>query len=277
MVPGVFNALTARLAEKAGFRAAYQSGAALSAGLAALPDVGLVTQTEFAAQAGYLTQAVEIPIISDADTGFGEPLAVERTIRLFEGAGLAGLHLEDQELPKRCGHLSGKNLVSREAMQAKIRAAAAARVDPAFVLIARTDARGVAGIDDALDRARAYLDAGADMIFPEALESPQEFERFAREINAPLMANMTEFGKSPLLTARQLAEMGYKAVLFPVTTLRVAMKAVRTALEQLAAEGTQRGFLDTMQTRAELYELLGYAGYEERDRKYFEGLHDPAH
>lgn len=271
MIPGVFNALVARLAERAGFQAAYQSGAALSASLAALPDVGLVTQSEFAEQARYLTQAVSIPIISDADTGFGEPLSVERTIRLFEGAGLAGLHLEDQELPKRCGHLSGKSVVSRDVMVAKIRAAVAARIDPQFVIIARTDARAIHGMDDALDRARAYLDAGADMIFPEALENPAEFERFAREIQSPLIANMTEFGKSPLLTAGQLTEMGFKAVLFPVTMLRVAMKAVEIALGKLAAEGTQQGFVDAMQTRAELYDLLGYTGFETRDQTYFGG------
>jgi methylisocitrate lyase len=268
-IPGVFNALTARLAERAGFRALYQSGAALSAGVAAVPDVGLVTQTEFADQARYLTRAVTVPVISDADTGFGEPLAVERTVELFEGAGLAGLHLEDQELPKRCGHLSGKTLISREAMSAKIEAAVAARNDESFAIIARTDARGVEGIDAALDRAKAYLDAGADMIFPEALEAPAEFERFAREIKAPLIANMTEFGKSPLLSVRQLATMGYRGVLFPVTLLRTAMKAVETALARLAAEGTQTGFLDSMQTRAELYDLLGYADFDQRDREYF--------
>ncbi len=271
VIPGVFNALVARLAERAGFKAVYQSGAALSASLAALPDVGLVTQTEFAEQARYLTQAVSIPVISDADTGFGEPLSVERTIRVFEAAGLAGLHLEDQELPKRCGHLSGKSVVSTATMQAKIRAAVAARSDRDFVIIARTDARAVHGIDEALARAKAYLDAGADAIFPEALETPQEFARFAREVRAPLIANMTEFGKSPLLTARQLTEMGYKGVLFPVTMLRVAMKGVETALARLATEGTQLGFVDTMQTRAELYDLLGYTGFEARDQAYFGG------
>lgn len=271
MIPGVFNALAARLAERAGFHAVYQSGAALSASLAALPDVGLVTQTEFAEQGRYLAQAVTIPVISDADTGFGEPLSVERTIRLFEAAGLAGLHLEDQELPKRCGHLSGKSVVGRETMQGKIRAAVAARVDPDFAIIARTDARAVHGIDEALARARAYIDAGADAIFPEALETPAEFERFAREIRVPLIANMTEFGKSPLLTAPQLTGMGYKAVLFPVTMLRVAMKAVEAALGRLAKEGTQQGFVDSMQTRAELYDLLGYTGFEARDQAYFGG------
>jgi len=268
-IPGVFNALTARMAERAGFRALYQSGAALSAGLAALPDVGLLTQTEFAEQARYLTQAVKVPVISDADTGFGEALAVERTVELFERAGLAGLHLEDQEMPKRCGHLSGKNLVGREYMVAKIKAAIAARHDPAFVVIARTDARSVAGPDEALARARAYVDAGADMIFPEALESAAEFERFAREIKLPLLANMTEFGKSPLFTVKQLADMGYRGVLFPVTLLRTAMKAVETALGRLAAEGSQTGFLDSMQTRAQLYDLLGYDDFDARDKRYF--------
>jgi methylisocitrate lyase len=268
-IPGVFNSLSARMAQRAGFQALYQSGAALSAGLAGLPDVGLITQTEFADQARYLTQAVTVPVISDADTGFGEVLAVERTVELFEGAGLAGLHLEDQSLPKRCGHLSGKTLVSREAMTAKIRAAVAARHEGSFVVIARTDARAVAGFDDALDRAKAYLDAGADMIFPEALESATEFERFARELPAPLIANMTEFGKSPLLSVKELGSMGYRAVLFPVTLFRTAMKAVETALACLAAEGTQVNFIETMQSRAELYDLLGYADFDKRDRQYF--------
>jgi methylisocitrate lyase len=231
--------------------------------------VGLLTQTEFATQAGYLCQAVEIPVISDADTGFGEALSVERTVRLFERAGLAGLHLEDQELPKRCGHLSGKTVVSIDAMVAKIRAAVAARHDPDFVIIARTDARAVHGIDHAVNRAAAYLDAGADVIFPEALENREEFEHFARAISAPLIANMTEFGKSPLLSQQQLADLGYRAVLFPVTIFRVAMKAAETALATLASEGTQGSLLSTMQTRAELYDLLRYEGFDTRDRAYF--------
>jgi methylisocitrate lyase len=270
MIPGAFNALSARLAERAGFRAVYQSGAALSAGLA-LPDVGLVTQTEFAEQGRYLVDAVSIPVISDADTGFGEALAVERTVSLFESAGLAGLHLEDQQLPKRCGHLSGKSLVTRDEMVAKLKAAVAARRDPSFVIIARTDARAVEGFDAAVKRAHAYVEAGADMIFPEALETPEEFGQFARAVQVPLIANMTEFGKSPLLSAQELAKLGYAAVLFPVTTLRVALKAVETALGQIAREGTQKGLLDRMQTRAELYELLDYDGFEERDRSYFGG------
>src|SRR5579871_2001279 len=194
-IPGAFNALVARMAERAGFAAVYQSGAALSAGLAALPDVGLLTQSEFTEQARYLASAVDIPVISDADTGFGEPLAVERTVEQFERAGLAGLHLEDQELPKRCGHLSGKSLVSCAEMVSKLKAAVAARRDPSFVIIARTDSRASEGLEVAIDRAQAYVEAGADMIFPEALESPDEFGRFASAVKVPLLANMTEFGK----------------------------------------------------------------------------------
>ncbi len=270
-VPGVFNALAARMAERAGFAAVYQSGAALSAGLAAVPDVGLITQTEFASQGGYLARAVSIPVISDADTGFGTPLGVERTVQLYEAAGLAGLHLEDQESPKRCGHLSGKSLIGRDDMVAKIKAAIRARKAPEFVVIARTDARGVASFDEARDRARAYVDAGADMVFPEALETAAEFERFAREVPAPLIANMTEFGKSPLLSRSQLAGMGYRAVLFPVTVFRAAMQAAGAALARLADEGTQREFLGTLQTRTELYDLLDYAEFDQRDRSYFGG------
>jgi methylisocitrate lyase len=269
LIPGVFNALTARLAERAGFRAVYQSGAALSASLAAVPDVGLVTQTEFAEQGRYLASAVSIPVISDADTGFGEALAVERTVATFESAGLAGLHLEDQQMPKRCGHLSGKSLVSASEMVSKLKAAVAARRDPSFVIIARTDARATEGIEAAIERAHAYIEAGADMIFPEALESPDEFGRFASAVKVPLLANMTEFGKSPLLSAAELAKLGYAAALFPVTMLRVAAKAVEDALAQLAQDGSQKGFVDRMQTRAELYELLDYTGFEARDQAYF--------
>ena len=269
-VPGVFNALTARLAERAGFEAVYQSGASLSAGLAAVPDIGLLTATEFVTQGRYLAQAVSIPVISDADTGFGEPLAVERTVQQYETAGLAGLHLEDQEMPKRCGHLNGKTLVSTADMVAKIRAAVTARKDPAFVIIARTDARGVEGFDAAIARSHAYLAAGADLIFPEALETAAEFGAFATAVKAPLLANMTEFGKSPLLSLAELSDLGYAAVLFPVTLFRVAMQAVETAVNQLAAEGTQRNFVDTMQTRKRLYELLDYSDYDRRDQQYSE-------
>jgi methylisocitrate lyase len=268
-IPGVFNALAARMAERAGFHAVYQSGAALSASLAGVPDVGLLTQTEFAEQGRYLAAAVSVPVLSDADTGFGEALSIERTVRLFESAGLAGLHLEDQQLPKRCGHLSGKALVSREVMVSNVTAAVAARRDPDFMIIARTDARGVEGLDAAIDRARAYVDAGADAIFPEALESRDEFARFAESVSAPLVANMTEFGRSPLLSVAELGELGYAAVLFPVTLLRIAMKSIERGLAEIMQHGTQQPLLDQMQTRAELYDLLAYAEFEERDRRYF--------
>jgi methylisocitrate lyase len=270
MMPGVFNPLVARIAERAGFQAVYLSGAALSASYG-LPDVGLVTLTEFVAAAKAITAATPLPLVCDADTGFGEAFNVERTVREFEAAGVAGIHLEDQELPKRCGHLSGKQLVEPNEMAAKLRAAAAARRDPDFLLIARTDARGVNGFDDAVKRARLYRDAGADAIFPEALESADEFARFAKEMPGPLLANMTEFGKSPLLDARQLADLGYRLILYPVSALRIALRAVESFFAELKKGGTQKDAVGRMLTRAELYELLGYTGYEERDREYFGG------
>ena len=222
-VPGVFNPLIARLAERAGFQAVYLSGAALSAA-AAVPDVGLLSVTEFVEQARAITRATTLPLLCDADTGFGEALNTERTVQLFEEARAAGIHLEDQQLPKRCGHLSGKHLVAAEEMAAKIRAAVAARSDPDFVIVARTDARSVHGFDDAVRRARLYLDAGADAIFPEALESQEEFAAFARAVRAPLLANMTEFGRSPNLDFATLTDLGYRIVLYPVTLLRVALR-----------------------------------------------------
>jgi methylisocitrate lyase len=280
-VPGVFNALVARIAERLGFQAVYLSGAALSAATG-VPDIGLVTLTEFVDAAGAIAQATSLPLLCDADTGFGEALNVERTVRLFESAGVAGIHLEDQQMPKRCGHLSGKSLVEPEVMAAKIRAAVAARRDPDFVIIARTDARGVTGMDDAIRRAKLYLDAGADGIFPEALENEAEFAAFAKAMapsptgggeggvrGASLLANNTEFGKSPNLDVRRFAELGYRLVLFPVTAFRVALKATQDVLAAILKDGHQRDFLPRMLTRAELYELLNYSGYEERDRKYF--------
>jgi len=270
-VPGAFNALVGRLIEQAGYDAAYFSGAAFSAGTLGLPDVGLFTLTELAQHTAYLTRQVTIPVIVDADTGFGEAVNVERTIVELEAAGAAAIQLEDQVLPKRCGHLSGKSLVETEAMCAKLRAAAGARSDSSLVLLARTDARASLGLAEAIERAKRYLDAGADWIFPEALADAKEFEQFARAIDAPLVANMTEFGKSPLLPLDALAEMGYAAVLYPVTLLRTAMKAVEAALGVIATEGTQAELLDLMQSRQELYDLLGYSDYEARDREYFSG------
>ncbi|MDB5307452.1 MAG: prpB [Gemmataceae bacterium] len=267
-LPGVFNPLVAKVAERIGFRAVYLSGGALSAGNG-VPDIGLLTLTEFIQHAQLTAQATTLPVLCDADTGFGESLNVERTVRLFEQAGVAGIHLEDQQMPKRCGHLSGKSLVEPEVMAAKIRAAVAARHDPDFVVIARTDARGVTGFADAVRRAQLYLAAGADGIFPEALETADEFARFAKEVPAPLLANMTEFGRSPALDVATLGALGYRLILFPLTAFRVAMKAAEETLAELFRTGHQKAAVPKMLTRAELYDLLGYTGYEERDRRYF--------
>ncbi|MFO0910744.1 MAG: methylisocitrate lyase [Isosphaeraceae bacterium] len=269
MVPGAFNALTAQMAERLGFEAVYLSGGALSAGWAGVPDIGLLGLSEFVAQASILVRATRLPVISDADTGFGDVVNVEQTVRLFEQVGVAGIHIEDQVLPKRCGHLSGKALVKPSQMVEKVRAAVASRSDPHFVVIARTDARSVEGFDAAVDRALAYIDAGADMIFPEALESADEFERFARRVPVPLMANMTEFGRSPLLPFDTLALLGYRAVLYPLTAFRAAMKAAEATLRGLREAGTQVPLLSQFQTRAELYDLIGYRDWEARDRLYF--------
>jgi methylisocitrate lyase len=268
-LPGVWCPLIARMAERLRFRAVYLSGAALSATLG-LPDVGLVTMSEFADAARAICAATTLPLLCDADTGFGEALGAERTVRMFEAAGAAGLHLEDQQLPKRCGHLSGKQLVDPDTMIARVRAAVSARSDPDFMIMARTDARTVEGFDAAVERARRYVEAGADAVFPEALESEDEFAAFARALpGVPLLANMTEFGRSQLLDRETLSRLGYRMVLYPVSGLRAALKATRTVLEAIQTTGSQRECLADMLTRKELYELLDYEGYDARDRSYF--------
>ncbi|MFJ4804445.1 methylisocitrate lyase [Streptomyces murinus] len=264
MMPGALNPLSARLIQDTGFEAAYLSGAVLAADLG-LPDIGLTTSTEIAARAQQTTRATDLPVLIDADTGFGEPMNAARTVQLMEDAGLAGLHLEDQVNPKRCGHLDGKSVVAREEMTRRIRAAVDARRDPGFLLMARTDARAIEGLDAAIDRAKVYVDAGADAIFPEALADEREFEAFRAAVDVPLLANMTEFGKSRLLDARTLQNLGYDIALYPVTLLRLAMGAVEDGLRTLAAEGTQESLLPRMQTRSRLYELLGYADYSAFD------------
>lgn len=257
-VVGAPHALAARLIQRCGFHAIYLSGATLSNSVLGLPDVGLLTLTELAQHAAYITRSVDVPLIVDADTGFGDIGNVERTVVELEGAGAAAIQIEDQQFPKRCGHLRGKSLVDVDVMCAKIRAAVEARSSDELVVIARTDARGVEGLDEALERARRYIAAGADWIFPEAPRSREEFSRFSDELDVPLMANMTEFGQSPLLSFAELAELGYQAVLYPVTLQRVAMKAMEAALGVLATDGTQADLLDLMQTREELYDLLDY-------------------
>ena len=269
VLPGAFNALTGIQIERAGFDAVYVSGAGIAAARA-LPDIGLLSMAEVVADAGAIARAVDIPALADADTGYGPPLSVMRTVEAFEQAGLAGIHLEDQESPKKCGHLPDKRLVAVAEMARKIGAAAQARRDRDFLIVARTDARAVEGLDGAVKRARAYVEAGADAIFPEALESAEEFKAFAQALKkdrvaVPLVANMTEFGKTPYLTIKEFEALGYRLVLFPVTALRVATQAIEAMLEELKAFGTQRQSLDKMQTRQQLYELLRYAEYEKRD------------
>ena len=257
-MPGAFNGIIAKLIEETGFKALYISGAGLANGVAALPDTGLLTMTEVLSQAGFITRAVKIPCIVDGDTGFGEPLNVIRMVEGMESIGAAGVHIEDQQFPKKCGHLPGKELVSHEKMVEKITAAVEAKQDPDFMVIARTDARAVEGLDGAIKRAHQYLQAGADAIFPEALESREEFDQFAKEIKLPLLANMTEFGKSPYITVKEFEEMGYSMVIFPLTAMRFMLKSLQGALEKLKAEGTQEGLLEEMFTRKEVYKLIGY-------------------
>jgi methylisocitrate lyase len=258
MLPGVPNAAMARQVERTGFDAVYISGAGMANATAGVPDIGLLSMTEVVRLAGYIASAVAIPAIVDADTGFGGAENVARTIRELEKAGLAGCHIEDQEFPKRCGHLAGKSIVELEEMVGKIKAAIGARRDPDFMIIARTDARAVEGFDRAVERAGEYIAAGADAIFPEALQSLQEFRDFAREIDASLLANMTEFGKSPLISFHDLMELGYRMVIFPMSAFRVAMKGSENFLRALKESGTQKDWIDEMQTRQELYELLDY-------------------
>jgi methylisocitrate lyase len=257
-MPGVPNAAIARQVQQVGFEAVYVSGAGLANMTAGLPDIGLLTLTEVARLAGWIADAVRIPAVVDADTGFGGAENAARTIRELESAGLAGCHLEDQEFPKRCGHLAGKRLIDAEEMTAKIEAAVGARRDPDFLIMARTDARGVEDFKSAIARAQRYVAAGADGIFPEALQTPEEFRDFAREMSVPLLANMTEFGKSPLLDFQRLQEFGYRMVIYPQSALRVALKATDEFLRDLKTKGNQRDSLEKMQTRKELYELLDY-------------------
>jgi methylisocitrate lyase len=265
VAPGVFSPSVAKLAEKAGFRALYFSGAGFS-NLLALPDLGMTTLTEVSTASRQITSQVKVPLIVDADTGFGEALNVARTVDELKTAGAAALHFEDQVLPKRCGHLEGKELVDVDEMVKKLVAAREAGRGEIMV-IARTDARSVEGIDSAIDRAIAYSKAGADMIFPEALESREEFAEFRTKVKLPLMANMTEFGKTPYLKVQEFEAMGYNLVIFPVTAFRAAMKAVKDALDTLKAEGSQKGMLGSLMTREEFYDLIDYYRYEEADEK----------
>jgi methylisocitrate lyase len=241
----------------------------VAAGLV-LPDVGLTTMTEVARRARQIASATSLPVLADADTGFGEPLNAARAVAELDDLGLAGCHLEDQVNPKRCGHLDGKEVVPTADMVRRLAAAVAARRDPGFLVVARSDARAVEGLEAMLERARAYVDAGAEMLFPEALADEREFEAVRRAVDVPLLANMTEFGRSKLLDARTLADLGVNLVIYPVTGLRLAMGAVEDGLRRLRDDGTQAGLLDRMQTRARLYELLGYGDYAAFDQDVYD-------
>jgi methylisocitrate lyase len=257
VVPGAFNALVARAVATHGFDACYISGGA-TANVAGYPDIGLITLTEMCRTIREIVDASKLPVIVDADTGYGEVECVVRTVVEYERAGAAAMHIEDQVFPKRCGHLDGKDLVPATAMAEKVAAAAEHRCSDDFVIIARTDARSVSGIDDAIERANLYRRAGADVIFPEGLASEAEFERFAKQSPGALLANMTEFGKTPDIPAWRFAELGYQIVIYPLSAMRIAMKAVGEGLASLKQHGTMKEMLPRMQTRKELYELLRY-------------------
>lgn len=268
-VAGVYDALSALLAEKAGFDVLYLSGAAMSVAELGVPDIGLLTLDEVTSVVRRTSPVVRRPILVDADTGFGGELNVVRAVRELEAAGAAGIQIEDQKFPKRCGHLSGKSLIPADEMIAKIRLAAAARRNRSFLIVARTDARGVTGMKDALARAAAYRKAGADILFPEALQSAAEFRAFGRKKTLGyLLANMTEFGRSPALTCKDLARLGFRLVLFPVTAFRVAAFAMDRAYSDMKAKGNNQQLLGRMQSRRELYELNRYAEYDARERRW---------
>ncbi|MCK2025235.1 methylisocitrate lyase [Microbacterium sp. SSW1-47] len=266
--PGAFNPLSARLIEQKGFDGVYISGAVLSADLG-LPDIGLTTLTEVAGRAKQIARMTDLPAIVDADTGFGEPMNVARTIQELEDAGLAGTHIEDQINPKRCGHLDGKSVVDQDTAIKRIRAAADARRDENFLIMARTDIRAIEGLDAAIDRAKALVDAGADAIFPEAMRTLGEFEAMAEALDVPILANMTEFGKSELFSVDQLRSAGVRMVIWPVSLLRIAMGAAGRALDTLNDEGHLTSTLGEMQHRADLYDLIDYESYNHFDSGVF--------
>ncbi|MCC3264447.1 methylisocitrate lyase [Arthrobacter gengyunqii] len=266
--PGAFNPLSARLIEEKGFDGVYISGAVLANDLG-LPDIGLTTLTEVATRAGQIARMTDLPAIVDADTGFGEPMNVARSIQELENAGLAGCHIEDQFNPKRCGHLDGKNVVDLDTATKRIRAAADARRDPNFLIMARTDIRAVDGLEAAQDRARALVDAGADAIFPEAMKTLEEFAAMRDAVDVPILANMTEFGKSELFSYDELASVGVNMVIYPVTLLRSAMGAAERTLETIKAKGTQQDDVPNMLTRARLYDLVDYEAYNRFDTSVF--------
>ncbi len=266
--PGAFSPLVSMLIEQIGFDGVYISGAVLSNDLG-LPDIGLTTLSEVGTRGRAISRTTNLPTIIDIDTGFGETMSAARTIREMTDLGISGCHIEDQVNPKRCGHLDNKSIVETQDMVKKVKAASLAKTDPNFVLMARTDARASEGLEKAIARAKAYVDAGADMIFPEALQNEAEFEAFRKAIDVPLLANMTEFGKSKLLDTKALENLGYNMVIYPVTTLRLAMKAVEDGLRHIYEKGGQEQIVDQMQHRKRLYEILRYEDYNKFDLDIF--------
>ena len=268
LVPGAFNPLSAKLIQDRGFDGVYISGAVIAADLG-LPDIGLTTLTEVANRAKQISRMTDLPALVDADTGFGEPMNVARTVQELEDAGVAGLHIEDQVNPKRCGHLDGKAVVDADTATKRIRAAVDARRDPNLLIMARTDIRAIDGLSMAIDRAKALADAGADAIFPEAMRDLAEFEAIRAAVDVPILANMTEFGKSELFTNDQLAGVGVNLVIYPVSLLRLAMGAAERGLDTIRREGSLTSEVPNMQTRARLYELLDYEAYNAFDTSVF--------
>lgn len=269
MIPGAPDPLVAVMAEQIGFEAIYLSGAVISTSTYGVPDIGLVTMDEMAQRSGQVARATRLPAIADADTGYGNALNVMRTIETYEREGIAGVQLEDQEFPKRCGHVQGKQLIDAGEMAGKIRAATTARSNPDLVIVARTDARSVLGLDETIRRARLYLDAGADVLFPESLESEEEFAQFAQAFpGVPLIANMTEFGKTPIIPAATFAAMGYAGVIYPVTAMRAMLATARAILQDLYQHGSQAQWIERMLTRRELYDLVNYPQWIEHEAQF---------
>ncbi|RYG72289.1 methylisocitrate lyase [Lentibacillus lipolyticus] len=261
-IPGAHDAMAALVAKKTGFSSLYLSGGAYTASLG-LPDLGMVTSTEMAERAKELVRAANLPVLVDIDTGFGGVLNVARTAAEMVEAKVAAVQIEDQQLPKKCGHLNGKQLVTKEELAQKIKAIK--KVAPSLVVVARTDAKAIEGMDAAIERAQFYVEAGADTIFPEALQTEEEFRLFAEKLDAPLLANMTEFGKTPYFTAQEFQDMGFSMVIYPVTSLRVAAKAYERIFQLIMEEGTQKDGLSDMQTRQELYDINSLADFEALD------------
>ena len=268
LMPGAFNPLSAKLIQDRGFDGVYVSGAVIAADLG-LPDIGLTTLSEVALRAKQISRMTDLPSIVDADTGFGEPMNLARTVQELEDAGVSGLHVEDQINPKRCGHLDGKAVVDLETATKRIRSAVSARRDPNLLIMARTDIRAIDGLDVAIDRMKALVDAGADAIFPEAMVDLSEFDAVRKAIDVPILANMTEFGKSELFSNEQLAGVGVNLVIYPVSLLRIAMGAAERGLDTIKREGSLNSEVANMQTRARLYELLDYEAYNAFDTSIF--------